>query len=201
MATDTYLALMGLAPQRIPHWEHWSCPDAETYLTGIDYYAHPRQCRLRLRELYPQLNLDIPATDEPKLRPEQQADKGKGRWGDSLRDFWQQEEAARRFFVDVAFFSTKGFLPDEGTFESSIAAIRVKQIMAEQAGRVVLMVDHSKFGQRALCKALDIAEIDEVITDAGTPAADLAVLERRGVAVRVQPADHSLAEEVLPYAP
>ena len=68
------------------------------------------------------------------------------------------EEAARRYFVDVAFFSTKGFLPEEGTFESSIAAIRVKQIMAEQAGRVVLMVDHSKFGQRALCKALDVAD-------------------------------------------
>ena len=65
------------------------------------------------------------------------------------------EEAARRFFVDVAFFSTKGFLPDEGTFESSIAAIRIKQIVAEQAGRVVLLVDHSKFGQRALCQALE----------------------------------------------
>ena len=65
------------------------------------------------------------------------------------------EEAARRFFVDVAFFSTKGFLPDEGTFESSIAAIRIKQIVAEQAARVVLLVDHSKFGQRALCQALE----------------------------------------------
>ena len=31
---DRYLAFMGLAPKRIPHWEHWSCPDAETYLTG-----------------------------------------------------------------------------------------------------------------------------------------------------------------------
>ena len=67
--TDRYLAYMGLAPKRIPHWEHWSCPDAETYLTGIDYYEHPRECRLRLRELYPQLGLGIPATDDPKPRP------------------------------------------------------------------------------------------------------------------------------------
>jgi len=29
---DRYLAYMGLAPTRIPHWEHWSCPDAGTYL-------------------------------------------------------------------------------------------------------------------------------------------------------------------------
>ncbi len=39
--SDKYLAYMGLAPQRIPHWEYWSCPNAETYLTGIDYYEHP----------------------------------------------------------------------------------------------------------------------------------------------------------------
>ena len=50
---------MGLSPAPIPHWEHWSCPDAEIYLTGIDYYEQPRQCRLRLRELYPQLGLSI----------------------------------------------------------------------------------------------------------------------------------------------
>jgi len=95
------------------------------------------------------------------------------------------EEAARRFFVDVAFLSTKGFLPEEGTFESSMATFRIKQIVAEQAARVVLLVDHSKFGQRALCKVLDIGLIDEVITDAGTSAADLARLEQRGVTVRV----------------
>ncbi len=95
------------------------------------------------------------------------------------------EEAARRFFVDVAFLSTKGFLPEEGTFESSIATFRIKQIIAEQAARVALLVDHSKFGQRALCKVLDIRQIDEVITDAGTTAADLALVEQRGVVVRV----------------
>ena len=38
--------LMGRGPKRIVHAEIWSDPDAETWLTGIDYYAHPRQCRL-----------------------------------------------------------------------------------------------------------------------------------------------------------
>lgn len=57
--SERYLAFMGKAPRRIPHWEHWSCPDAETYITGIDYYEHPRLCRLRMRELYPQLELPI----------------------------------------------------------------------------------------------------------------------------------------------
>ena len=105
------------------------------------------------------------------------------------------EEAARRFFVDIAFLSTKGFLPEEGTFESSIATFRIKQMVAEQAARVVLLVDHSKFGQRALCKVLDIAQIDEVITDAGTAAADLALMEQRGVVVRVAGGEQVLAAE------
>ena len=88
---------MGLAPKIIPHWEHWSNPDAETYITGIDYYEHPRLCRLKMKELYPQLDLGIPEKDDPKIRPDQQNDKTKGRWGDSYRENWQQEVAGLRF--------------------------------------------------------------------------------------------------------
>ncbi len=97
MGDPIYDSYMGRGPKQIPHWEHWSNPDAETYLTGIDYYAHPRLCRLKLKELYPQLGWWVPETDAPKPRPEEQADPGKGRWGDALRDHWQQEEAGRRF--------------------------------------------------------------------------------------------------------
>jgi DeoR/GlpR family transcriptional regulator of sugar metabolism len=109
------------------------------------------------------------------------------------------EEAAQRFFVDVAFFSTKGFLPDEGTFESSIATIRIKQLIAEQAAQVVLLVDHSKFGQRALCKALNLSQIDEVVTDAGVSVADRMSLQRRGVTVRVG-AEDRVPQETVSHA-
>jgi len=60
-----YQALMGQAPRQIPHWEFLGCPAAETYITGIDYFQHPRECRLRLAEMYPKLNVEIPETDEP----------------------------------------------------------------------------------------------------------------------------------------
>lgn len=93
-----YLAFMGKAPKRIPHWEHWSCPDAETYITGIDYYDHPRLCRLRMNELYPDLELPVPATDDPKSRPRLDNDtessftdeKGQRhvRWGDGETSHW-----------------------------------------------------------------------------------------------------------------
>ncbi len=100
MGDPRYESYMGLGPKRIAHWEHWSNPDAETVLTGIDYYAHPRLCRLKLQELYPQLGLGIPATDDPRPRPEAQVDQGKGRWGDAYRDHWQQDVAAQRFHSD-----------------------------------------------------------------------------------------------------
>ena len=110
------------------------------------------------------------------------------------------EEAAWRFFVHLAFFSTKGFLPEEGTFESAIAAIRIKEIIAEQATRVVLLADHSKFGQRALCKALDLSRIHEVITDSGTAAADVAALREHGIAVRIPQHDQWLPREAFANA-
>ena len=46
-------------------------------------------------------------------------------------------------------------------------------------------MDYSKFGQRALCKVLDISQIDTVITDEGTSEADLTLLKqaRRNVLV------------------
>jgi hypothetical protein len=96
-ADARYQSYMGLGPKRIAHWEHWSNPDAETYLTGIDCYEHPRLSRLKLQELYPQLDLAVPETDDPLPRPDQQENKGKGRWGGAYRDYWQQEEAAKRF--------------------------------------------------------------------------------------------------------
>lgn len=96
--SDRYLAFMGLWPKRIPHWEHWSCPDAETYLTGIDYYEHPRECRLKLRKLYPMLELPVPETDDPKPRPKldlrgqsSSVDAHGGRhvrWGDGETSIW-----------------------------------------------------------------------------------------------------------------
>lgn len=64
-----YQAFLGLAPKQIPHYEHWSCPDAETYLTGVDFYEHPLQCRQKLSELYPELRLPLPKDDTPIKRP------------------------------------------------------------------------------------------------------------------------------------
>ena len=100
MTDGRYESFMGLGPARMPHWEHWSCPDAETYLSGVDYYEHPRQCRVRLRERYPQLNLPVPESDAPKPRPRldlqgvsSDAARHTVRWGDGETATWEHGEA------------------------------------------------------------------------------------------------------------
>ena len=92
-----YDSFMGLGPKRIAHWEHWSDPDAATFITGIDFYEQPRSCLLRMNELYPFLSLGVPGKDDPIPKIDYQKDQGKGRWGHAYRDYWQQEEAGKRF--------------------------------------------------------------------------------------------------------
>ena len=110
---ERFETLMGRGPRRMTHWEHWSNPDAETYLTGIDYYDHPRACRLRLRELYPHLlRLAVPETDEPLPRPRleqsgQSADHERHtvRWGAGETDTFLHGEAYFQTPEDVFNFS------------------------------------------------------------------------------------------------
>ncbi len=47
-----YQTRMGQGPKRIAHIEHFSNPDAATYITGIDFYDHPRTCITRLNDMY-----------------------------------------------------------------------------------------------------------------------------------------------------
>src|SRR6185295_2127681 len=108
----------------------------------------------------------------------------------------QAEDWAKTLFVDVAFVSTKGFVPREGTFESTLPTFRIKQIIAPQCVQLVLLVDHSKFGQRALSKVLDISQIHTIVTDAQTSRTSLAALKRSGKKILVATAVHPLAEKM-----
>ena len=100
MADLRYESYMGLGPKKLQHWEHWSDPDAATYITGIDYYAHPKGCMEKLVEMYPWSGVGVPGSDDPIPRLEEQEDKEHGRWGSDYRDHWQQDIASHRFNSD-----------------------------------------------------------------------------------------------------
>ncbi|MDO8684789.1 MAG: uroporphyrinogen decarboxylase family protein [Armatimonadota bacterium] len=138
---ELYQAYMGLAPKRIPHYEHWSCPDAETYLTGIDYYEHPKLCREKLKELYPCLRLPVPGDDTPIPRPrlevsgESSIDTGAGRlvvrWGagetghwDWGKNFKSAEEAlafsplAQGDFTNIPVVESRDYSDEEKLYQA-----------------------------------------------------------------------------------
>jgi DeoR/GlpR family transcriptional regulator of sugar metabolism len=97
----------------------------------------------------------------------------------------QAEAFAGSVFVDIAFVSAAGFLPTDGTFESSLATFRVKQAVVQKARQVALLVDHSKFGRRALSKGFVLSQINQVITDAELAREDLAALRGEGIKVSI----------------
>ena len=102
-----YESFMGLGPKRIANWEHWSNPDAATYITGIDFYDHPRKCMQKMNEMYPFTDISVPEDDSPIPKIREQDDQGKGRWGHEMRDHWQQDLASHRFenYDDMLSFS------------------------------------------------------------------------------------------------
>ena len=95
------------------------------------------------------------------------------------------EKEAAEFFPDLAVFSTKGFMPAEGTYESFVPTLHIKQIVARHSKRVLLLADSTKFGRRALRKVLDISQVHDVVTDVGAPASAVAALRRKGMRVWV----------------
>ena len=128
MSAPRYDTYMGHGPAQIVHWEHWSCPDAETYLTGIDYYEHPRSCREKLRELYPQLDLAVPETDDPRPRPtldltgqSSNPENHTVRWGEGESGTWHHGEIFFHSPEEVFAFSPleKGDFSDFNVVEAA----------------------------------------------------------------------------------
>jgi hypothetical protein len=104
---DTY---RGKGPKRVLSWEHFSDPDAATFITGVDYYKAPRECMQKLSEKYPFILFGIPESNDPIIRPEDQGEGKFGRWGAENREYWQQELTAHRFRTEEEI---KNFSPLE----------------------------------------------------------------------------------------
>ena len=61
----------------------------------------------------------------------------------------------------------------------------MKQAVVQKARQVALLVDHSKFGRRALSKGFVLSQINQVITDAELAREDLAALRGEGIKVSI----------------
>ena len=85
----------------------------------------------------------------------------------------------------TAFLSAGAIDAEDGLTDFDMAEAQFSRALIEAAERVIVVVDHSKFGKRALVRACEIEAIDMLITDAPPPQ-DLAErLEEAGVVVEV----------------
>ena len=91
-------------------------------------------------------------------------------------------EALRNLRVDVAFVATNG-LTERGCSTPDLAEAAVKRALVAAADRVVLLADHTKFGEEHFVRFAELADLDVVVTDDGADPDDLVALKAAEIQV------------------
>ena len=88
------------------------------------------------------------------------------------------------FHADTLFVSATGLTVAQGFTDPNPMEAQVRRWMARAAGRVVALVDSSKFGEVSLTRVAAASDVDIIVTDSGAP--DEMVTELRALGVDVQ---------------
>ena len=96
----------------------------------------------------------------------------------------QAVEALRNIYVSRLVMSAGG-VTSEGLFNSNALLVDTERQMIRAAEHVMLVADHTKFGQRALSHLCPLDEVDQVVTDTGLSGEWQDVLSERGIIVRL----------------
>ena len=92
----------------------------------------------------------------------------------------------RNFKVDYALMSISGIEMDGSLFDFDYREVRLLRVICENARRVFLLADHTKYDRHALVRAGNIASnIDALFTDVAPPGPLADILADAGVEVHV----------------
>lgn len=97
-------------------------------------------------------------------------------------------EAFSKIRADIAIMSCGGITP-EGVTNSHGLLIEIQRAMLQAAQRVILCVDHTKFGRQSISRFCDLDAIDALITDQEPSPEMLRALDKAGVEVIVAKAE------------
>ncbi|WP_151734919.1 DeoR/GlpR family DNA-binding transcription regulator [Paenibacillus tengchongensis] len=75
----------------------------------------------------------------------------------------------QRYNVDVALFSCKALSMSGGLSDSNEAEAELKILMQQQASKVILLADYSKFDRIAFVKLFSFDKVDYIVTDQKPP--------------------------------
>ncbi len=88
-----------------------------------------------------------------------------------------------RVSIDVAFLGVDAIDPVDGAMAQHEGEASTNQLLASQAGQVVVVADSSKIGRRAFARICAASKIDVLVTDTGLPAEAVARFIEAGVRV------------------
>ena len=70
-----------------------------------------------------------------------------------------------KYNVEIALIGCKSLSLEKGVQDSNEGEAEIKKLMLTQAEEVALLVDHSKFDQKAFVSLIDLNRVDYIITD------------------------------------
>jgi DeoR/GlpR family transcriptional regulator of sugar metabolism len=82
--------------------------------------------------------------------------------------------------ADVVIMGIRG-VTEEGLSDSSALVVESIRAMIKCAQRVVLVVDHTKFGRNAMIHVADLSDLDYVISDRDLAQEHRQMLEEHGI--------------------
>ncbi len=91
----------------------------------------------------------------------------------------------RQFYLDFAVIGISGIDRKGALLDFDYREVRVAQAIIEQANKVFLAADHSKFGDRPVVRLGHISQIDALFTDRQPPDELARVIETNGVEVHL----------------
>lgn len=95
-------------------------------------------------------------------------------------------ESFSRIHADIAIMSAGGIDLD-GVSNSHVLLIDIQRAMLNAARKVILCLDHTKFGRRSVSALCPLERIDVVVTDSLAPLDLVRSIERAGVQVVIAP--------------
>ena len=85
--------------------------------------------------------------------------------------------------LDIAFLGVDAIDAVAGATAHHEGEASINQLMARQAGKVIIVADSSKVGRRAFARICGLADIDALVTDTGIASADAVALQAAGIEV------------------
>ncbi len=91
------------------------------------------------------------------------------------------------FACSKLFLGVDGIDPEYGLSTTHLQEACLNRAMIDAATKTIVLADSSKFGRRGFSKICDMGDIDQVITDSGTPSKMIEAMKEQGIKVLVVP--------------